>query len=44
LDEAAALAGISRVYSAKKAAALALLAREDKAAVGSGGGRQRAKK
>lgn len=44
MDEAAVLKGISKVYGAKKAAALALLAQEDKAAVGQGGGRQRSKK
>jgi hypothetical protein len=44
MEEAAVLRGISRVYAAKKAAALALLARADKAAVGAAGGRQRAKK
>jgi hypothetical protein len=44
MDEAAVLKGISKVYGAKKAAALALLAQEDKAAVGQGGGKQRSKK
>lgn len=44
MDEASVLKGISKVYGAKKAAALALLAQEDKAAVGSGGAKQRSKK
>jgi hypothetical protein len=44
MDESSVLKGISKVYGAKKAAALALLAQEDKAAVGQGGGKQRSKK
>lgn len=43
MHESSVLKGISKVYGAKKAAALALLAQEDKAAVG-GGGKQRSKK
>lgn len=43
MEEAAVLKGISKVYGAKKAAALALLAQEDKAAVGASG-KQRSKK
>lgn len=36
MDEAAVLKGITRVYSAKKAAAIAALNEEDKQAVGMG--------
>jgi ATP-dependent RNA helicase DDX49/DBP8 len=44
MDEAAVLKGITKVYNAKKAAALAAMQQEDRAAVGAAKSRSNQKK